>query len=46
MWLIYGDIIADFAFCRAPKGEILMKPVDLMCVVVLVFPPSESNIVF
>jgi len=44
MWLICGDIIADFA-SYALEGEILMKPADLMCVVVLVFASSVSNIV-
>ncbi|KAL7193987.1 hypothetical protein ACSBR2_025598 [Camellia fascicularis] len=32
-----------FASIRTPSGEVLMTPGDLMCVVVPVFPPSESN---
>ncbi|KAL9330852.1 hypothetical protein ACSQ67_000462 [Phaseolus vulgaris] len=34
-----------FASDRSPKGEVLMKPADLMRAVVPVFPPSESHLV-
>ncbi|XVF35636.1 hypothetical protein REPUB_Repub18cG0163100 [Reevesia pubescens] len=34
-----------FASFRTPKGELLMRPADLMRAVVPVFPPSESNLV-
>ncbi|XP_014504527.1 calcium uptake protein, mitochondrial [Vigna radiata var. radiata] len=34
-----------FASDRSRKGEVLMKPADLMRAVVPVFPPSESNLV-
>ncbi|KAL5786011.1 hypothetical protein ACOSQ2_008403 [Xanthoceras sorbifolium] len=34
-----------FASLRTPKGELLMKPEDLMRAVVPVFPPSESNLI-
>ncbi|CAL9227677.1 unnamed protein product [Arabidopsis halleri] len=34
-----------FASIRTDKGEILMKPADLMRAIVPVFPPSESHLV-
>ncbi|KAI9118329.1 hypothetical protein K1719_010661 [Acacia pycnantha] len=34
-----------FASYHSPKGELLMKPADLMRAVVPVFPPSESKLV-
>ncbi|KFK29819.1 hypothetical protein AALP_AA7G183100 [Arabis alpina] len=34
-----------FASVRTAKGELLMKPADLMRAVVPVFPPSESHLV-
>ncbi|XP_022750298.1 calcium uptake protein, mitochondrial-like isoform X2 [Durio zibethinus] len=34
-----------FASFRTPKGELLMRPADLMRAVVPVFPPSESHLV-
>ncbi|KAI4376180.1 hypothetical protein MLD38_013970 [Melastoma candidum] len=38
-------VFAYFASVRTPKGELLMKPGDLMRAVVPVFPPSESHVV-
>ncbi|XP_027940369.1 calcium uptake protein, mitochondrial [Vigna unguiculata] len=38
-------VFGYFASDRSPKGEVLMKPADLMRAVVPVFPPSESNLV-
>ncbi|XP_038898722.1 calcium uptake protein, mitochondrial isoform X2 [Benincasa hispida] len=34
-----------FASFRAPDGELLMRPMDLMRAVIPVFPPSESHLV-
>ncbi|XVF35637.1 hypothetical protein REPUB_Repub18cG0163100 [Reevesia pubescens] len=39
------QVFEYFASFRTPKGELLMRPADLMRAVVPVFPPSESNLV-
>ncbi|KAL7224894.1 hypothetical protein ACSBR1_026216 [Camellia fascicularis] len=41
--LVESMVFEYFASIRTPSGEVLMTPGDLMCVVVPVFPPSESN---
>lgn len=43
--IVLIKVFEYFASDRSRKGEVLMKPADLMRAVVPVFPPSESNLV-